>query len=315
MSKTKQAGLFLILAILTIIVAIVAFNPAKRVETLLMALAETNAPKGTAIGTIKYRFPSRIAVADVSIPVRVRDGERRLLLENLDGRVSLLPLLRRNLHATVETDFFGGTLWVQIRPEGSLLISANGSQSVAIDARARNMDVSEVCAFFRTPTLVTGLCGIDVEGEIDGPGTENFTGTALAVGENIDVPPIAMEKVVLPENHRATIRAQASAERGKIIISDFHLEGTGYDLAGTGEVLLEKPVASSPVKGAVSVILKERLIIKDEELRRSGAESFADVLIDTRSKVFFTVKGTVEEPVIKLDSASSLGTLLQHFNR
>ena len=296
-------------------IALLISRPYARAERFVDDALKRHAPAGTTIESINISFPSDIVLTNVSIPVRMNGQQRRLPLEKLSGRLSILSLLQGKMETEMNSDFFGGILWLNVRIDTLPQSSSNGSQLAAFEARARQLDIAKLCTFLQTPIVASGRCDFDAEAELDGRNPTGLRGWTLVKGEQIEIPRVDLDMLSLPPNRQVALTARLSAEDGKLFIEKLQLVGTAYDLSGKGLIRLSEQVEQSAIDCSLSAILKERVSITDERLSRSSAEQIVGTLITTRSKVFLKLTGTLEEPKARLDAASSLGSILDQLGR
>jgi type II secretion system protein N len=315
MRRATLIGLCLAAGFILACVALLTFHPYARVERLAGNALKRYAPAGTTIDTLDVSFPSDIVLTNVSIPVRVNDRQRHLPVGRLSGRLSILPLLRGKIEAEMTGDFFGGLLWLNVRFDALPHGSSNDPRFAALQARARRLDIAKLCDFFQTPVVASGRCDADVEAELDERSPTDLKGWTLVKGEQLEIPRIALEKLVLPPNREAGFSARLSAKDRKVFIEKFQLVGTAYDLSGKGVIRLSEPFEDSPIDCSFSAMLKEHVSITDERLARNGAEHVVGTLVATGGKVFLRVTGTLEKPEAQLDAASSLGSILEQLAR
>lgn len=294
--------------ILVACVALLTVHPYARLGRLAQQMVREHAPAGMTISDITVSFPSNIVLTNLVLPVQVNDQLRQVRVEKASGQVSILSLLRGMVNAEMNSDFFGGLLWVKFRTEPS----PEGSP-VAFEARARKMDISQLCDFFQAPVKASGRCDLDVEAEVDEHDVRKLNGKALALGNQIEVPPLELDKLSLPTNREGKLNAKLSAGNGKILIQNFKFDGTAYNLSGQGEIILSEPFEQSRLKCSASGIFKEHFSINDDRLQ--GAQQIADTLVATQSELFFKIGGTIEKPDVQLDAGSSVGSLMQHLQR
>jgi len=315
MRKTGWIGLFLASGFLLVCAAVLIARPYARAERLVEDTLRRRAPAGTKVGSIDVSFPSNIELTNVSIPVRVNDGQSLLPFGKLSGRLSVLPFLQGRVHAEMNGDIFGGTLWLAIRLDALPRMSSEDSQFVALEARARNLDIATLCNFFQAPIVASGRCDADAEAELDERSLTDSTGWTLVKGEQIDIPRIELDMVSLPPNRQVGLTARLSAEDGTVYIERFELVGTAYDVSGKGRIWLSDPLEDSPIDLSLATTLKEDVSITDDRIAGEGAEHVVSTLIATRSKLFLKVAGTAEHPEVRLDAASSLSSILEQLGR
>jgi len=294
--------------------AIFFARPYQRLERLTNQLLVERAP-GLKLEGVDIRFPASITLTNLDIPVRLNKNERRLRIEKLSGNLSVLPLLKGILETEMDSDFLGGILWIQVRTKALPQNPGPGLPPLVFDARARRLDLVQVCSLLETPLPVTGRCDIDAEGTMQQNQIQSLRGSALLIGDHIEIPPVNSESVSLPANHSAEARAKMTFDQGKVLIQDFLLTGSAYDLSGTATVALEEPFENSPVDGSIGMIFKERFAITDRRLSGDSADSIADALVNSKSRVTFKVSGTLDSPGAEIDVASSLTPLMKHLAR
>ncbi|MBI5115983.1 type II secretion system protein GspN [Candidatus Poribacteria bacterium] len=304
----KLLALLLAAGLLLLCLVILMVRPYKRLATLMGDMLTRTAPPGTTFATISAGFPSTFVITDLDIPVSINGQVRQLAISKISGKVSVLSLLRGRMETEMDSDLFGGTLWMSANA-GSPLRAASMTFPAAFEARARALDVSRICSFLQTPVSAKGLLDADFDATL--PERK----LALLIGKDIDVPPIETKRLVLPANHNVELLAKLSAKDGKIFIEEFQSLGSAYEISGKGIIKLAKPFELSPAEGSFSVIFKENFTITDERLAKNGAREIAAALVASRGKLTFHVEGTIGKPVARLDSVSSLGDALGRLNR
>ncbi len=304
------AGFFLLSC-----VALLIIRPYKRLGRLAGEMVSRYGPPGVTVNGIDVSFPSRIVLTNLSFPVRVHKRQRQVSFEKLSGTVSIPSLLRGRPAAEMNSDFFGGMLWLRVHSKALQGSAAGYSSSVAFEARARRLDISQLCDFFQAPIAAIGRCDADVEAELDERYPAGLNGQALVLGESVEIPPVEIEMLILPTNSETAFTAALSAKDGKVFIDSFQFEGTAYELSGNGTIDLSEPVEQSPIDCSFSVLFKEHPTVTDETLIGKGAEHVVDALVTSRSRMFFRLVGTLKEPEALFDSASSLSAMIQQSNR
>jgi hypothetical protein len=177
------------------------------------------------------------------------------------------------------------------------------------------MDLSQLCKFVEAPVSASGSLDVDVQGNFDQERPLSFTGKALAIGKKVEVPPLETESLTLPANHSAEVVSKISAEKETVTIQDFKLTGTAYDLSGSGTIALKEPAEQSPINCNLGVLFKERFAITDRRLSGDTGDSIVDALLNSKSKVFFKISGTVAAPEANIDPSSSLAPFLKYLNK
>ncbi len=314
-SKKSKKKLLLIPVsfLLLILIALVVVQPYRRIESLAGRLLIEQAPPGTRFERVSISFPSRITITKLDVPVRINNHEQRFRLEKMSGNISLTPLLKGEVEAEMNSDFFGGVLWVKVKSNGGN--SSGGEDKTTYEARARQMDLAQLCDFLDASVPLRGSVDVDAEGTVNGLKPASASGQALALGKKIEIPQIEVDPVVLPANHSAELVAKLTSDSGKVSIQDFRLTGSAYDIAGTGKIDLAEKLPESTLDCSPNIVFKERFVVTDRRLSGVNVDGIVDALIKSKSKMYFRVTGTLAEPQAELDSASSLGPLLNYLNK
>ncbi|GAB4338564.1 MAG: hypothetical protein Kow0099_12760 [Candidatus Abyssubacteria bacterium] len=305
--------LLLSLAALVILVgaAAIVVRPYSRLERVAEALFAEYAPPGAVAGEIDLGFPATVTVSGLTLPVHVNGRERRVSFEKLSGAFSIPALLRGKMGAELSGDLFGGILWLKLlagRPARGL---AWNDSSLSIDARARNVDITKLCAFFESPLLISGVCDADIQAQTDGSDITQVKAQGLVLGEQMALPQIPIEKLVLPACRNGRLTAEFEASDGTLTMRTFRFTGSAYDLVGQGILTLTDPPQQGAIEGTFQATFKEPPVVTDRDLVRMGADAFANSLAESKTEIPLRLYGTLEEPRLQLDPASSLGTLLQ----
>jgi type II secretion system protein N len=270
-----------------------------------------NTPAGTTVGEIRAGFPSRIVITDLAIPIPVSGRSRQLVIRKISGSVSILSLLSGRIDSEMNSDLFGGTLWVNAGTESWRRAAADRPSRVVLEARGRTLDVGRLCEFFGSPVTANGFVDADIEAEASEPKPALLNGRALLMGKGINIPIIRTKKVILPENRNVEIIAKLSANNGNIVIDEFQFRGAAYDVSGNGVIKLAEPLETSPLEGSCSLVFYENFTITDERFAGAVAHEIAAAFVASRGKVIFRLTGTVGKPEARLDSISSLGDSLR----
>ncbi len=303
------AGGFLLLMLFVLIA-----RPYSRLARLMGEALRQNAPAGTTVGEIRARFPSTFELTDLSLPVFIRGQARQLAISGISGKISILPLFRGKVNAEMNGELFGGALWMALSADAPAGDALNAPSSIAVDARARTLDVSRLCEFLQMPVTAQGFVDADVEGVANPKNPTSLSGTAVVMGRDVYVPPITTGKLALPENRGVEFAAKLSARDGNIFVDEFSAGGTGYEISGQGVAKLADPVELSPLDGSFSVVFKENFTITDERLAGNGGRELAAALVASRGKVTFRLGGTIGKPVTHLEGIASAGYALTHPN-
>jgi type II secretion system protein N len=295
--------------------ALLIIRPYERLGRLAGEMLSRYGPPGATFNGIEVSFPSRIVLTNLSFPVRVNDRQRQVSVEKLSGTVSIPSLLRGRPGAEMNSNFFGGILWLKVRSKALREGIPGYSSSVALEARARKLDISQLCDFFQAPIAAIGRCDADVEADLDDRYPASLNGEALVMGESVEIPPVELEMLILPTNREAGFTAALSAKDGKVFINSFQFDGTAYELSGNGTIDLSEPLERSLIDCSFSVLFKEPPTVTDESLIGKGAEHVVDALVASRSRMVFRLVGTLKEPEAQFDSASSLDAMIQQSKR
>jgi type II secretion system protein N len=311
----KAAGACLAILVVLLLIALWIVKPYARLEQFASDALKRHAPAGTVAGGVDIGFPFNVAITNLTVPIQVHDESRDLLVKEVTGKVSVLSFLQGKVQAGMNADFFGGLLWLDLDVDGPVSGATGIPTRVEFDARARSLNISELCTFFEAPVTILGLCDADVEGKVHENDARTLTGKATVVGREMEIPPLAIDKLILPESTQASFVAELSAGRNQVFIDSFSLDGTAYKLAGSGTVQIANPPDRSSLDCTFSAVFKEPPIVTDEELERKGAEYVLDTLVSTHSEVFFKLTGTLQKPQVELDSRSSIGALIEQLKR
>lgn len=311
----KKLGVVAAIFVALLCLLLLIVRPYRRLEHMTQRIIQSYAPDGTRVGGVTVRFPASITITKLEVPLRVNGQERRFRVEKLRGNLSLLPLLKGVADAELNSDFFGGVLWVKAQTGADSAGSAGSSSRILFDARARGMDLSQLCKFLEAPVSATGRIDLDMDGNMDKRNPLSISGEALAIGKQVEVPSVVLESLVLPANRAGEVLSRISAENGNLTIREFKLTGTAYNITGTGTVALKEPAEQSPLDCSLGILFKERFSITDRRLSRDSAESIVNALVSSKSKVFFKISGTVGDPKGDLDTTQSLGPLLNYLGK
>ena len=314
-AMVKYFILCLLIGILLVCVAIFMIHPYRRAEKIAGDMLTRYAPTGTTVSGISVAFPLNVVLTNLSVPLRVQNRQRQLMVREVSGKLAILPLLQGTVDAGMNADFFGGTLWLDLKTENPAKSSSDVLSFFTFDARAREMDIAQVCTFFGSSIFVSGLCNADAEGELDERDPTTLKGQALLIGEEIGIPPLFIKGLILPENSDARFTAKLSAKNGTLLIEKLRLNGTAYKLSGNGEVKISDPLELSPINGSFSMIFHEPPIITEEQIADAGGEEMLETLVESGAEVFFTVNGPAKRPDVQLDPKTSLGSLLEKSRR
>jgi type II secretion system protein N len=283
-------------------------NPYARLATLMRDALTRTAPPGTTFAGIRAGFPSAFVITGLDMPVSINGQTRQLTVKQISGKVSILSLLRGKLDAEMNSDLFGGTLWMSVNARSPLRAASKGFPS-AFEARVRALDVSQICSFLQVPVAANGRLDADFDG------TAPERKLALLIGKDIDVASIETRRLILPANHNVELLAKLSAIEDKIFVEEFQSLGSAYEIQGKGVVTLAHPLELSQADGSFSIVFKENFTITDKRLAGNGAREIAAALVASRGKLTFRIEGTIGKPVARLDSVSSLGDALGRLNR
>ena len=309
-NAVRYAGLFLAGGIVLLCLFLMVLHPYARMERAAREVFDRHAPPGATVNAINIAFPFNIVLTNLAVPVQVRDRQRRLLVKKLSGRVSILSFLQGEVKAGMTGDFFGGMLWLDVRAE-AVQDGVNEPSFISFDARARGLDIAEICRFLGEDVVISGSCDADAEAELDERDPSTLKGKALVLGEKVEIPAIDAGALILPKNFEAKFTGKFSAKDGSIFVNKFRLEGLAYDLSGKGKIIISDPLDQSPLDCTFSIIFKEPPTITDEKLVDGGAEYVVGALVAAGTEIFFKLKGTARRPDVQFDPASSLGSLLQ----
>jgi type II secretion system protein N len=294
-------------------VAAAVIGPYSRLERLADQMFTEHAPPGASVGEIDLGFPATITLLDLAMPVNVNGQQRQVLFEKVFGDFSILSLLRGKMRAEVNADFFGGDLWLKVLADPAVGDAASNDSRASLEARARKVDISELCRFLDSSHIVSGLGDADVEAEMNTRDITKLEAQALVMGEQIALPPLPTETLIMPACRDARLTAQLQASNGTLTISSLRFTGSAYDLVGQGTLALTNPPERGAVKGTFRITFQEPPIITDHRLVRMGADGFANSLAASRTEIPLRLYGTLKKPKLELDPAS-LGTFLQHLN-
>lgn len=308
-STVKYLGLCLAAGVILAAGALFFLRPYTRLEVMIRTAVSHHAPPGTTIGDVTARFPLNIVITDLVVPVPVQGREREIRIGELSGGVSVLPLLLGKLQADISADFFGGTLWLDIIAESP----ARGH--LTFDARARGVDIGRLSEVLGAPRGFEGHCDADVEGELDGGNIETIKGRALVMGRGVSIPRLDLGRVILPANRDAEFTVGLSAGQGMINFDKLVAKGAAYDVSGKGTLRISEPFERSPLDCSFSMVFRQPPTITDEKFSGMGAEYLMGALVETGAEVFFNVSGTAGEPEAKLDTSSSIGSILKKSSR
>ena len=312
---TKYLIFFLLIGILLVAVALYMIHPYRRAEKLAADILARQAPPGTTVSGISVAFPLNIVLTDLSVPIQVKDQQRQLMVKEASGRVAILPLLGGTVDAGMNADFFGGTLWLDLKTDNPAKSNPDNLSLFAFDARAREIDLGALCTFLDSSVLLSGVCNADAEGELDERNPATLKGQALFIGEDVAIPPLLIKGLIFPENSDVKFTAKLSAKNGTLFIEKLRLNGTAYKLSGKGEVKISEPLEHSPVSGSFSMVFHEPPIIIEERVADVGGEDIMDTLVESGAEIFFTVDGLARRPDVRLDPKTSLGSLLEKSSR
>ena len=289
--------------------ALFFLHPYARLERRIKAVTSRHAPPGAAIGDVSVRFPLRVVITDLVVPVPVQGEDREIRIDKLTGGVSVLPLLLGKLRFNISSDFFGGTLWMDVGAESST------RGRLVFDVRARGVDIGRLSEILGDQSGIRGNGDLDVEGELVGGDPTTLTGRALAMGRNVSMPPLDLGRVVLPANNNTKFTAAITADQGTIRFDKLEANGSAYDLSGTGTIRITDPFERSPIDCKFSMIFRQPPTIADKRLAGNGAEYLMGAVVESGAEVFFKVSGSVDDPEASLDLSSSLGSILKQSSR
>ena len=203
-------------------------------------------------------------------------------------------------------DFFGGSLWLEIIE--ALPPDADAeSAPIAFEARARNLDVTQISDASGSPIKAAGSADADVEAEVDVVDLNDLTsltGKALIVAKQIELPRIDLGLLLLPANRKAGFNADLAAKDGYLVINGFRFEGTAYSLSGDGIIQIATPPERSPIELSLLVLLKESPTVTDQALAKAGAAVIVDALVSSQAELPIKVTGTLEKPEVQFDTSS-----------
>jgi len=296
-------------------VAVLFLRPYSRLEHIAGEALLRHAPSGTTVNGISVTFPLNIALTNLTVPIEMQGRRQKIEIKELSGKISVLSLLFGELELGMNSDFFGGTLWLDVNTKTSSAGGSSESSHVAFDARAREVDISELAEFLEADVEVKGICDADVEGDLDNDDLARLNGRAIAIGRDIYVPAIDLGSIILPENSDVELKSKLSAKDGKIVVNKLRVKGMAYDLSGTGTIYLSDPLEQSALDGSFSIVFKESPIVGDKSLVNMGAEYVLDALVESGAEVYFKLSGTARSPELELDPSSSIGSLLRNSSR
>jgi len=308
----KILALGLVGAIVFLGAAVFLLRPYARIERLAEGAFSRHAPPGSTIGAISVGFPMDIVLTGLSVPVRVQNREREIRIEKLRGGVSLLPLLLGELKVGMRSDFFGGTMWLDLTVDSPAALVEAGSSGIAFDARARGVDIARMGGFLASGQGLSGRCDADLKGRLDERDLRTLSGGAVAMGRGIRIPVLYIAKAIIPENHDVDFSARLSAKEGKIFIDSLRLDGAAYDLSGEGAIVISEPFESSPIDGSFSVVFKTPPTIDDPRLGGPGIRLMLNALVESGTAVPFKLFGDVRKPQARIDVASLIGSFQQN---
>jgi len=314
-SRAKPLGLFVGGGIVLIVIAILLLRPYSRLERIAAEAFIRHAPRGATVGGVSVTFPFNIVLTNLTVPIQAQGRNQIIEVKELSGKISLLSLFSGELKIGMNSDFFGGTLWLDIdtaTPSGSGFSTA---YRVAFDARARGVDLALLSEFLKLDFDVSGFCDADIEGEVGGNDIRSLSGRALAIGRKIRVSSIDLGALATPANTDVDFKARLAAQEGTISIDALQLNGSAYDLKGKGTVHLSEPLDQSAIECSFSTVFKQLPTINDQALADAGAEYLLDALVDSEAEIFFTLTGVAGRPELKLDPSSSIGALLRKNSR
>ncbi len=307
----KVLGIGFVIAILLVCVGIFLLHPYRLAEELAADIFERYAPAGTTVNGISVSFPFNIVLTNLTVPIQVQDQQQQLVVKRASGKVSILSLLQGTVDVGMNADFFGGTLWLDLQAEGAATNDPDTLPLIVFDARAREIDMVQLCTFFGSPVLISGVCNADAEGEVDENNLATLKGRALVIGQHMAIPPFPVKGFIIPENSGAGVSAKLSARDGKIHVERFRMNGSAYELAGKGEIVISDPPEQSPVYGSFSMVFHEAPVVVDENLDEAGAEEILGVLVEAGAEIYFRVTGTAGHPDVRVDAKSSLDSFLK----
>lgn len=307
----KVLSLGFAIAILLVCIGIFLLHPYRRAEEIAGDMLERYAPAGTTVNGISVGFPLTVVLTNLTVPIQVQDQRQQLVVKRASGRVSVLSLLQGTVDVGMNADFFGGTLWLDLQAEGAATNDPDTLPLVVFDARAREIDMFQLCAFFGAPVLISGVCNADAEGEVDENNLATLKGRALIIGEEVEIPPFPVRGFIIPENSYAMVNAKLSASEGKIRVEKLRVDGSAYKLSGKGSILVSDPLERSPVYGSFSTVFREAPIVMDDKLDEAGAEEIVDMLVESNAEIFFRVAGTIGHPDVRVDPKSSIDSFLK----
>jgi type II secretion system protein N len=309
--RSRARNLVLLLAGMVILLALAIFflRPYARLERIARVAISHHAPPGTAVGDVRVGFPLNITLSNLTIPVRVDGRRRELQMEELAGRISVLPLLLGKMKVDMSADIFDGKLWLDLSGESA------SKGALAIDARTRRVDIGKLREFLGSRLKVSGNFDADVETELNAKELTTLKGNATAMSRDVSIPRIDLGKVVLPENSRAECTIGLSAEGGKIHINKFLVKGTAYDISGKGTINISDPFEYSPLDGSFSTVFRQPPTITDKRLAGLNTKYLMGALVESESEVFFKISGTVGNPEASLDPSASIGSILKGSKR
>jgi type II secretion system protein N len=309
-----RPALFLGGCFLLLCVAVLIVRPYSKLERKTERLLSQVVP-GTKVGGVDIDFPLSITLTNLEVPVTLNHQKRPIRIGQASGNLALFPLLKGVVEAELNSDFFGGILWV--KADAKALPGQAGATGplVTFDARARQVDLAEVCKFAQAPVQISGRCDIDAEGNVREQQVKSLNGKGLLIANGVEIPPLESESLLLPANRKGEGKARLTAEQGVITVQDFSFTGSAYDLSGAGKIALKEPAETSPIDFSFGIVFKEPFTITDSRLSGSSARSIVEALISSKSKVILKAKGTVGEPEAEIDPASSLLPLMKYLEQ
>ena len=305
----RSFALFLASVAILLALALFFLRPYARLERIAKAAISHHAPRGTTVGDVRVGFPLNIALSNLAVPVRVEGREREIRIEKLAGRISVLPLLLGKMKVDLSADIFGGKLWLDISGESA------SKGSLAVEARARRVDIGQLREFLGARFQVSGKCDADVETELDANDLSTLKGHAATVGRDVSIPRIDLGKVILPENSGAECTVGLSAKGGKIYIDKFLVKGTAYDVSGKGTIEISDPFERSPLDGSFSTVFRHPPTITDKRLAGLNTKNLISALVESEMEFFFKVSGTVGRPETSIDPSASISSILKKSRR
>ena len=286
------------------------FRPYSSLSARLETFARELAPPGSVIEGVAVRFPAQVRVARVEIPTAPRGQLPPLMLRDLTGSTALGSWLRRQPEIRLSTRVWGGTLSAQGAPSRPVSPSATTLPPLRVTVEARQVRLDELVAWLGVPDVWRGQVRMHLTGTVD-PTYPRASVLSLQVsGRELHIPQLDFGDVVLPPNTRATVQGTALYRDERLEMQTLHVSGTGYDLEATLRIVVQDPLDQSPVRGRVSLQLKEKALIRRADVSEETANAMMQVLIATGGRVHARIAGTVRRPEAEVDESETLRSLL-----